>query len=97
MFRYGWRATAAERDFYIERVVADAPGDWLNDAIDPQLLRNMLQRCFIESDGLWLRRPTLEEIAIASAPAAEGDTTASTYQCCLCGQAKDSLPTAVKT
>jgi pimeloyl-ACP methyl ester carboxylesterase len=72
MFRYNWRATAAERDAYIEQVIADAPGDWLNDGIDPQLLRNMLHRCFIESDGLWLRRPTLEEIGIVSAPSAEG-------------------------
>lgn len=70
MFRYGWRATAAERDDYIKETVAAASGDWLNEGIDSDLLRAMLRRCFIESDGLWLRRPTPEEIAIVSAPKA---------------------------
>jgi pimeloyl-ACP methyl ester carboxylesterase len=68
MFRYGWRATAAERDAHIEAAVAAAPGDWLNDGVPPELLASMLRRYFVEEGGAWLRRPTLEEIAVVGAP-----------------------------
>lgn len=68
MFRYGWRATAAERDTYIADVVSNADGDWMNDGVDPALLRAMLFRCFARDGDVWLRRPTLDEIAVVSAP-----------------------------
>lgn len=68
MFRYGWRATAAERDAYIADVVSNADEDWMNDGVDPELLRAMLLRCFARDGDVWLRRPTLEEIAVVSAP-----------------------------
>lgn len=68
MFRYGWIATATERDRYIDDVVAASPTDPLNAGVEPDLLRAMLNRCFFERDGLFLRRPTLEEIEIVSQP-----------------------------
>lgn len=68
MFRYGWRATEAERDDYIEEVVESAPRDWLNEGIEPNLLRTLLQRCFVQDGNLWLKRPELDEIEIVSAP-----------------------------
>jgi pimeloyl-ACP methyl ester carboxylesterase len=71
MFRYGWRASRADRDAYLSKVVQDAPRDWLNCDIEPELLRAMLERCFVEERGVWLRRPTLAEIAVVSAPGAE--------------------------
>ncbi len=66
MFRYDWLATATERDRYIDEVVAASPTDPLNAGVEPDLLRAMLKRCFFEHDGLFLRRPTLEEIEIVS-------------------------------
>jgi len=68
LFRYGWRASQRERDDYIEDVVASADGDRFNTGIDPALLHGMLERCFVEKDGRWLRRPTLEEIRTVSQP-----------------------------
>ncbi|MBN9074163.1 MAG: alpha/beta hydrolase [Rhizobiales bacterium] len=66
MFRYGWIATATERDRYLDEVVAASPTDPLNAGVEPELLRAMLKRCFFERDGFFLRRPTLEEIDIVS-------------------------------
>lgn len=67
-FRYGWQATRVERDAYIDETVAEAPTDPLNAGVNPELLRSMLERSFVETDGMWLRRPTLEEIKTVSAP-----------------------------
>lgn len=67
-FRYGWRATQTQRDAYIDETVAAAPADPLNAGVDPELLRSMLARCFVETQGMWLRRPTLEEIGTVSTP-----------------------------
>ena len=68
LFRYGWVATTAERDAYIEEEVAKAPSDGFNRGIDAALLRAMLWRCFAPYGEKWLRRPTMEEIATVSAP-----------------------------
>lgn len=66
MFRYGWLASSAERNAYIEEVVEEAPRDWLNAGVEPDLLRHMLERCFKKTRNGWLRRPSLDEIAVVS-------------------------------
>lgn len=66
MFRYGWLASSAERALYIDEVIEAAANDWLNAGVEPGLLRHMLERCFAETSRGWLRRPTLDEIAVVS-------------------------------
>lgn len=68
MFRYGWSAGPAECAAYIDQVIEAAPGDWLNAGVEPTLLRRMLERCFIKNLSGWLRRPSLQEISVVTAP-----------------------------
>jgi pimeloyl-ACP methyl ester carboxylesterase len=68
MFRYGWSASSAERAAYIDQMTEAAPDDWLNAGVEPALLRHMLERCFEKIPGGWRKRPSLEEIAVVSAP-----------------------------
>jgi hypothetical protein len=68
LFRYGWKATESQRDAYIEQCVRTAPDDGFNVGIEPSLLRAMLMRCFVQINGGWMRRPTMEEIKVVSSP-----------------------------
>lgn len=69
MFRYGWRADERQMRAYVEQCVAESGTDWLNAGARPELVREVMRRAFLRrADGLWERRPTLEEIATVSAP-----------------------------
>jgi pimeloyl-ACP methyl ester carboxylesterase len=81
MFRYGWLASSAERATYIDEVIGAAPNDWLNAEVEPGLLRQMLERCFAKTPSGWLRRPSLDEIAVVSdAPAGPIAPCLSVYE-----------------
>ncbi|MEV5824656.1 alpha/beta hydrolase [Spirillospora sp. NPDC052242] len=68
MFRYGWRADEQEMHAYVEQCVREAGTDWLNAGARPELVREVARRSFLRgADGLWERRPTVEEIAVVSA------------------------------
>ncbi|HAH05931.1 MAG TPA: alpha/beta hydrolase [Elusimicrobia bacterium] len=68
LFRYGWKASPAELDAYVAEVCAKAPGDWLNDGLDAKLVAAFTRGAFLERDGAFLRRPSMEEIALVGAP-----------------------------
>jgi pimeloyl-ACP methyl ester carboxylesterase len=65
-FRYGWVATEAEMQAYIEACARSSSGDWLNAGATPELVRQVVRRSFVRDGDKWLRRPTLEEIAVVS-------------------------------
>ncbi|MCD2100305.1 alpha/beta hydrolase [Rhodococcus rhodochrous] len=68
-FRYGWRATEQQMFSYIEQYVREAESDWLNAGSRPELVRAVMRRSFLRGgDTLYERRPSLEEIAVVSAP-----------------------------
>ncbi|WP_272267422.1 alpha/beta fold hydrolase [Rhodococcus sp. Rp3] len=68
-FRYGWRATEQQLLSYIEQCVREAETDWLNAGSRPELVRAVMRRTFLRcSDTLYERRPSLDEIAVVSAP-----------------------------
>ncbi|MEJ3746889.1 alpha/beta hydrolase [Actinomycetes bacterium KLBMP 9797] len=67
-FRYGWRATAEEMHAYIESCVDQAADDWLNAGARPELVRQMTRRSFLRVGRHWVRRPSVEEVGIVSAP-----------------------------
>ncbi|MFE1361579.1 alpha/beta fold hydrolase [Streptomyces harbinensis] len=62
LFRYGWRATADERDAHVEECVRRSPKDWLNSGARPGLLRELTARSFAPDGDHWVRRPLIEEI-----------------------------------
>lgn len=62
-FRYGWVASAAERDAWL-----DAPLDELEQGARPGLVREVRRRSFVPVEDGFLRRPTTAEIATAGAP-----------------------------
>ncbi|MGW9351473.1 alpha/beta fold hydrolase [Nocardiopsis flavescens] len=66
-FRYGWSAAPDEVDAYIEQCVREAPDDELNRDCRPGLVRDVLERSFTAGEGVRLRRPTPEQIAVISA------------------------------
>ena len=68
MFRYGWKAGEAEKEEYVAQVCAKAPGDWLNDGLDPALIAAFTSRSFLRAEDSWVRRPTMEEISIVANP-----------------------------
>lgn len=63
LFRYGWKATDAEKEAWVQRVKAEAPTDWLNAGIDPSRVETFTRRSFLRHGDHWLRRPTLDEIS----------------------------------
>jgi pimeloyl-ACP methyl ester carboxylesterase len=68
MFRYGWRADQQQMAAYIDQCMREAPTDWLNAGARPELVRQVMRRCFMRCpDGRWQRRPTTEEIITVSA------------------------------
>lgn len=68
LFRYGWEASAAELEQYLREVCRKAPTDWLNAGIDPALVEAFTRRAFLAQGNVYLRRPTMEEIAMVSVP-----------------------------
>lgn len=75
MFRYGWRADERQMHAYVEQCVRES-GTGLNAGARPELVREVVRRAFLPGpDGLWQRRPTVEEIATVSAP----DPAAAVY------------------
>lgn len=73
MFRYGWIADDDELAEYVEQVVSEADGDWLNAGVDPDVLRAVTRRAFTKTDDRWLRRPTLSEIDATRQPSGGAD------------------------
>lgn len=68
MFRYGWIATGSERDEYVQQEVIRSSTDWLNADVDTAILEKTILRCFLQTGEFLLRRPTIEEISVVSAP-----------------------------
>jgi pimeloyl-ACP methyl ester carboxylesterase len=68
MFRYGWVAEKLELEKYVEEVCRNAPSDWLNAGIPPDLISLFTRRTFLFKGEKWCRRPTLEEIRIVGYP-----------------------------
>jgi pimeloyl-ACP methyl ester carboxylesterase len=63
-FGYGRRFDGAHRDAWIEEQVAGTATDWLNAGSDRELVRAVSARGFLsDGDGVFVRRPTPEEIA----------------------------------
>lgn len=53
---------------YVEQCVREAGTDWLNAGARPGLVREVMRRAFLRrADGLWERRPVIEEIVTVSA------------------------------
>jgi pimeloyl-ACP methyl ester carboxylesterase len=73
--RYGWLADGEQMAAYVDECVHTRATDWLNAGASPELVRRVMRRAFVRRDDRWLRRPTLEEIAIVSSP----DPDATTY------------------
>lgn len=65
-FRYGWRASETDMEAYIEQNVRVSADDQLNAGARPELVRQVVRRSFVWDRDKWLRRPTLEEIAVVS-------------------------------
>ncbi|WP_063038677.1 hypothetical protein [Nocardia grenadensis] len=69
MFRYGWRADERRMLDYIEQCAREARTDRLDAGAGPELVRKVVRRCFMpHSDGGYVRRPTVEEIASTAVP-----------------------------
>jgi pimeloyl-ACP methyl ester carboxylesterase len=68
MFRYGWKAEEAQKEEYVAEICSKAAGDWLNDGIPSVLISDFTRKSFLRSGSIWLRRPTMEEIAIVGYP-----------------------------
>jgi pimeloyl-ACP methyl ester carboxylesterase len=69
LFRYGWLATTQELDTYVAEVCKHAPTDWLNAGVPIEQVAAFTRRAFVaQGDGLWLRRPTMGEMAVVSVP-----------------------------
>lgn len=68
MFRYGWKAEEAQKEKYVAEVCSKAAGDWLNDGIPAALISEFTRKSFLRSGNAWLRRPTMEEIAVVGYP-----------------------------
>lgn len=68
LFRYGWVASAEEMERYLETVCRNAPEDWLNAGVEPSLVAAFTRRSFMPQGAGFIRRPTMEEIALVSLP-----------------------------
>ncbi|MGW0005925.1 alpha/beta fold hydrolase [Nocardia grenadensis] len=69
MFRYGWRSDERRMLDYIEQCAREARTDRLDAGARPELVREVVRRCFMpHSDGGYVRRPTVEEIASTAVP-----------------------------
>ncbi|WP_327147376.1 alpha/beta fold hydrolase [Nocardia sp. NBC_01329] len=69
MFRYGWRADERRMLDYLEQCARETDTDRLNAGARPELVREVMRRCFIaRPDGGYVRRPTVEEIALTAVP-----------------------------
>lgn len=77
LFRYGWKARPDEVDAYVQEVCRAATNDWLNAEIDVSVVAAFTRRAFLQVDDAYVRRPTMEEIAMVSVP----DPLAEIYPC----------------
>lgn len=68
LFRYGWVAGPDEVERYVQEVCRKAPGDWLNAGVDLAVVDAFTRRSFLRHGAKYVRRPTMEEIAIVSLP-----------------------------
>jgi pimeloyl-ACP methyl ester carboxylesterase len=68
MFRYGWRADDGQMHAYVEQCVREAATDWLNAGARPELVRQVVRRCFLHRGGWWERRPSISEIVTVAGP-----------------------------
>lgn len=68
LFRYGWVATPDEVDAYVQEVCLAAGNDWLNAGIDINVVAAFTRRSFMNLGTSYIRRPTMEEIAMVSVP-----------------------------
>lgn len=68
LFRYGWLASAAEMERYIEYQCRIAPEDWLNAGIEESLVAAFTRRSFMPQAGGFMRRPSMQEIEVVSLP-----------------------------
>lgn len=75
MFRYGWVTDRNGVENYIAEVCDKASTDWLNAGIDVRSIEAFTRRSFVAENDLYVRRPTMEEIAVVSNP----DPAASVY------------------
>ena len=68
LFRYGWVASPDEVDAYVQEVCLAAANDWLNAGIDVSVVAAFTRRSFLKDGASFVRRPTMEEIAMVSVP-----------------------------
>jgi len=68
MFRYGWKADEAQKEEYVAEICSKAAGDWMNDGMPAALISDFTRKSFLRSGNTWLRRPTMEEIAVVGYP-----------------------------
>ncbi|MGI5218495.1 alpha/beta fold hydrolase [Nocardia sp. CA-290969] len=74
MFRYGWLTDERGMLDYIDRCTRETETDPLNAGARPELVREVMRRCFVPGhDGGYVRRPTVEEIALTAVPDPEAD------------------------
>jgi pimeloyl-ACP methyl ester carboxylesterase len=68
LFRYRWVASPDEVDAYVQEVCLAAANDWLNAGIDVSVVAAFTRRSFLKDGASYVRRPTMEEIAMVSVP-----------------------------
>jgi len=73
MFRYGWNAEEVQKEEYVAEICSKAGSDWLNDGIAPSLISDFTRKSFLRTGSVWLRRPTMEEIAVVGYPAPDAE------------------------
>ncbi|MBN1172649.1 MAG: alpha/beta hydrolase [Micromonosporaceae bacterium] len=69
--RYGWSASEAEMNDYVEQCVEDASAsaEAFNAGAREELIRAVARRSFLQDGQRWIRRPTMEEItAVTDVP-----------------------------
>lgn len=67
-FRYGWATTIEDMEQYVLDVCRNAPEDWLNAGVDLAVVEAFTRRSFLRRGTAYIRRPSLEEIAVVSMP-----------------------------
>jgi len=68
LFRYGWAATSEDMEQYVVDVCRKAPEDWLNAGVDLAVVEAFTRRSFLRRGNAYIRRPSMEEIAVVSVP-----------------------------
>ncbi|MDV8066667.1 alpha/beta hydrolase [Rhodococcus sp. IEGM 1366] len=69
IYLYGWRVDRHDMLDYVEQCARETDTDGFNAGARPELMRQVIRRCFTScADGQYLRRPTVEEITMTTAP-----------------------------